>query len=64
MYDFFVICQTVLVILFMVRYNRVERDDKMFKRRKKIIRVVSIILCIMMVLGIFSILMYSIGGLQ
>ena len=48
----------------MVSYNRVEGDDKMFKRRKKIIRVVSIILCIMMVLGIFSILMYSIGGLQ
>ncbi len=36
----------------------------MFKRRKAVIRVVSIILCIMMVLGVFSILMYSIGGFQ
>ena len=31
----------------------------MFKRRKTIIRVVSIILCVMMVAGIFSILLYT-----
>ena len=33
----------------------------MFKRRKMIIRVTSIILCIMMVLGVFSIIMYAVG---
>gem|GEM_PF-5125027 len=31
----------------------------MFKKRKTIVRVVSIILCIMMVLGVFSILLYT-----
>ena len=34
----------------------------MFKRRKTIIRVVSIILCVMMVLGVFSILLYTLTG--
>ncbi len=34
----------------------------MFKRRKMIIRVVSIVLCVMMVLGVFSVLLYTIGG--
>jgi len=35
----------------------------MYKKRKMIIRVVSIILCVMMVLGVFSILMYTLSGL-
>ena len=35
----------------------------MSKKRKKIIRIVSLILCIMMVLGVFSILMYTLSGL-
>ncbi len=35
----------------------------MFKKRKLIIRIISIILCIMMVLGVFSILMYTLSGL-
>ncbi len=34
----------------------------MFKRRKTIIRVVSIVLCVMMVLGVFSILLYTLTG--
>lgn len=33
----------------------------MFKKRKRIIRIVSIILCVMMVLGAFSILMYTLS---
>lgn len=34
----------------------------LFNKRKKIVRIVSIILCIMMVLGVFSILLYTISG--
>ena len=34
----------------------------MFNKRKKIVRIISIILCVMMVLGVFSILFYSLGG--
>ncbi len=34
----------------------------MSKKRKKIIRIVSLILCIMMVLGVFSILLYTLAG--
>ncbi len=34
----------------------------MFKRRKLIVRIVSVILCVMMILGVFSVLMYTIGG--
>lgn len=34
----------------------------MYKKRKTIVRVVSLILCIMMVLGVFSILMYTMAG--
>lgn len=34
----------------------------MFKRRKLIIRIVSVVLCAMMVLGVFSILMYTLSG--
>ncbi len=33
----------------------------MYKKRKKVIRIVSIILCVMMVLGVFSILMYTLS---
>jgi len=36
--------------------------NSVFKKKKKIVRIVSIILCIMMVLGVFSVLMYTIGG--
>lgn len=35
----------------------------MYRKRKMIVRVVSIILCVMMVLGVFSILMYTLSGL-
>lgn len=34
----------------------------LFNKRKKIVRIVSIILCIMMILGVFSILLYTISG--
>ena len=37
-------------------------QGKMYKKRKMIIRVVSIILCVMMILGVFSILMYTLSG--
>ncbi len=45
----------------------IEKTDKrskgkMYKKRKMIIRVVSIILCVMMILGVFSILMYTLSG--
>ena len=33
----------------------------MFKNRKKVIRIVSIILCVMLVLGVFSVLMYTLS---
>ena len=36
--------------------------NKLFNKRKKIVRIVSIILCIMMILGVFSILLYTISG--
>ena len=42
-----------------IGYNGVKGDDNVFKRRKTIIRVVSVVLCIMMVLGVFSVLMYK-----
>ena len=34
----------------------------MYKKRKTIIRVVSLILCVMMVLGAFSILLYTLSN--
>ena len=42
--------------------NESKEAAAMFKRRKTIIRVVSIILCVMMVLGVFSILLYTLTG--
>ncbi len=35
----------------------------LYNKRKKLIRIVSLILCIMMVLGAFSILMYTLSGI-
>ena len=34
----------------------------MFKKRKTVIRVVALILCVMMVIGVFSILLYTLSG--
>ena len=58
------IAKGVLEILYDIGYNGAKGDDNVFKRRKTIIRVVSVVLCIMMVLGVFSVLMYSVGGFQ
>lgn len=33
----------------------------MFNRKKKIIRIICIVLCIMMVLGVFSTLLYTLA---
>ena len=55
------------LLFFSKCYMIIEKTDKrskgkMYKKRKMIIRVVSIILCVMMILGVFSILMYTLSG--
>lgn len=34
----------------------------MFKRKKMLVRIVCLILCLMMVAGVFSILLYTLSG--
>ncbi len=49
------------VMLYNTRYEKGSRGDFLFKKKKLIIRVVAIVLCAMMVLGVFSILMFTLS---